>query len=129
MTLNRIASHIPPARCMLVFCVAWYVMLLVFSYTPGLVFACLVMVLTGVAQSLGMVSMSALLLRAATGTLRSRVMGLRMLMIYSLPVGLMTAGPLITHVGYHATVLLYCVVGIGFTAYIGWRWRAHIWRR
>lgn len=129
LALNRVSGLVPPARCMVVFCIGWYVMLIVFSHAGGITFAVAVMILTGFTQSLGMVSMSALLLRAASGPLRSRVMGLRMLMIYGLPVGLMAAGPLITRLGYHGTVLLYCSSGIAMTAYVAWRWREHIWRR
>ena len=32
-------------------------------------------------------------------------------------------------IGYQATVLVYCTSGIALTAYIAWRWRAHIWHR
>jgi predicted MFS family arabinose efflux permease len=126
--LSRVSSLVPPARCMVIFCAGWYVALLIFSHMGGLAPAVAVMVLTGCMQSLGMVSMSALLLRTSSGPLRSRVMGLRMLMIYGLPVGLMAAGPLITRLGYHATVWLYCLTGIVLTTYIAWHWRAHLWR-
>ena len=71
--------------------------------------------------------MSAMLLRASSGPLRSRVMGLRMLMIYGLPVGLMVAGPLISHFGYAAMVHLYAATGILCTVLIAVRWREHIW--
>ncbi len=127
--INNVSRVVPPARCMVIFCLGWYVALLIFCHTDGLTLAVAAMVFTGFMQSLGMVSMSALLLRTASGTLRSRVMGLRMLMIYGLPVGLMGAGPLITRLGYHATVWLYCVSGIVLTAFIAWRWRAHLWQR
>ena len=128
LALNRVSVLVPPARCMVVFCLGWYLMLIVFSHAGGIAFAVAAMIFTGFTQSLSMVSMSALLLRASSGPLRSRVMGLRMLMIYGLPVGLMAAGPLITRMGYHATVLAYCTFGITMTAYVAWRWREHIWR-
>ena len=128
LALNRVSVLVPPARCMVVFCLGWYLMLIVFSHAGGIAFAVAAMIFTGFTQSLSMVSMSALLLRASSGPLRSRVMGLRMLMIYGLPVGLMAAGPLVTRLGYHATVWLYCVIGIALTVLIAWRWRAHLWR-
>lgn len=128
LALNRLTRWLAPARCMIIFCIGWYMMLIVFSYSGGIVPGVLVMIFTGCTQSLGMVAMSALLLRAASGPLRSRVMGLRMLMIYALPVGLMAAGPLITRLGYQVTVLLYCVSGIVLSVYISWRWRAHVWQ-
>ncbi len=129
IAINHLSRVILPARCMVIFCAGWYVALLMFSHMGGLAPAVAAMVFTGCMQSLGMVAMSALLLRTASGPLRSRVMGLRMLMIYGLPIGLMAAGPLITLLGFHATVWLYCVSGIALTAYIAWRWRTHLWHR
>lgn len=128
LLLSRISARVPAARFMVVFCVAWHVALLLFSQTGAALWGCVALILAGSTQSLGMVSMSAMLLRATSGPLRSRVMGLRMLMIYTLPAGLMLAGPLITHLGYRAMAVLYCVSGILLTVYIGWRWRDHIWR-
>ncbi len=128
LILSRVSQRVPAARFMVVFCVAWYVALVLFSLTPTAFWGCMALMLAGGAQSLGMVSMSAMLLRATSGHLRSRVMGLRMLMIYSLPVGLMLAGPLITHVGYRGMAAIYCGSGILFTITIGWRWREHLWR-
>jgi hypothetical protein len=55
-------------------------------------------------------------------------MGLRTLMIYGVPVGLMIAGPLIADYGYRVTATLYCVFGLACTALIAWYWREHIWR-
>ncbi len=129
IAINHLSRVILPARCMVIFCAGWYVALLMFSHMGGLAPAVAAMVFTGCMQSLGMVAMSALLLRTASGPLRSRVMGLRMLMIYGLPIGLMAVGPLITLLGFHATVWLYCVSGIALTAYIAWRWRTHLWHR
>ncbi len=126
--LSRIGHGVPPARCMVLFCGAWHAMLVVFANMPTLVTGCVVLVLVGCAQSLGTVSMSAMLLRASSGPLRSRVMGLRMLMIYSLPVGLMLAGPLIRYFSYQAMVYLYAAIGIAGTVLIAVRWREHIWR-
>ena len=126
--LSRIGHGVPPARCMVIFCGAWHAMLAVFANMPTLVAGCMVLVLVGCAQSLGTVSMSAMLLRASSSALRSRVMGLRMLMIYSLPVGLMLAGPLISYFSYQAMVYLYATVGIVGTVLIALRWREHIWR-
>jgi MFS family permease len=127
LLLSRISHRVPAARFMVVFCICWYLSLLLFSHAPTAFWGCMALVFAGGAQSLGMVSMSAMLLRTTSGHLRSRVMGIRMLMIYSLPVGLMLAGPLITYLGYRWMAALYCVSGILLTIYIGWRWRAHVW--
>ena len=54
-------------------------------------------------------------------------MGVRMLAIYSLPLGLLAAGPLIDAFGFHVTASLYAVIGLVFTVLIALRWRAHMW--
>jgi hypothetical protein len=83
----------------------------------------------GVAQSLTMVCHAVILLRATAPRFRGRVLGVRMLAIYSLPLGLLAAGALIGQIGYHATVSLYAVTGFIFTAVIALRWRQHLWNK
>jgi hypothetical protein len=85
--------------------------------------------LAGCAQSLGQVPMTTLLLRTSDERFRGRIMGIRMLMIYGNLPGLLLAGPIITHLGYPVMSALYCVFGLGFTALIAVRWRAHFWSR
>jgi hypothetical protein len=75
-----------------------------------------------------MVPMQAMLLRVAAERFRGGVMGIRMLMIYGVPIGLMIAGPLIGRFGYPATATLYCTIGLAFTLLIAVRWRAHLWK-
>jgi len=55
-------------------------------------------------------------------------MGVRMLAIYSLPLGLLAAGVLIGLIGFRATASLYAVVGLAFTVLIAVRWRASLWQ-
>jgi len=86
------------------------------------------LMLAGLAQSLCMVPMSAILLRNTAAQFRGRVMGIRMLMIYGVPIGLLTSSPLIGRFGYPATATLYCVIGLAFTLLIAVRWRADLWR-
>ena len=86
------------------------------------------LVLAGVVQSFSMVPLSIILLRAAGEKFRGRVMGVRMMAIYSLPLGLLAAGPLIDWIGFRATASLYAIIGIVFTLIIALRWRAELWR-
>ena len=72
--------------------------------------------------------MSAMLLRNAEPRYRGHVMGIRMLMIYGLPVGLLISGPLISLYGYRGMALVYCIIGLMLTAWITLRWREHVWR-
>jgi len=88
--------------------------------------ACAVLVLAGVAQSFSMVPMAVMLLHIAGPKFRGRVMGVRMLAIYGLPMGLLIAGVLIPRLGYTGTAILYCGGGLVATLAIGWYWRAHL---
>jgi len=82
----------------------------------------------GIAQSITMVSHTVLLLRGSTPRFRGRVTGVRMMAIYSLPLGLLIAGTLIPLIGFHATASLYAITGLVFTGVIAVRWRASLWQ-
>ena len=75
-----------------------------------------------------MISMTASLLRAAGDRFRSRVMGVRMLAVYGLPLGLIASGALIDRIGYRPTISALATVGLVFTLLIGIKWRASLWR-
>jgi hypothetical protein len=64
-------------------------------------------VLLGFVQNVAMISMTASLLTAAGERFRGRVMGVRMLAVYGLPLGLIASGALIDLIGI--------------------RWRASLW--
>ena len=73
-------------------------------------------------------SLSAILMRAADARFRGRVMGVRMLGIYGLPLGLLAAGILVGRIGFGATATLYAVSGLLLTILIALRWRRDVWR-
>jgi hypothetical protein len=73
--------------------------------------------------------MAVMLLHSAGARFRGRVMGVRMLAIYGLPIGLLTAGGLIEQFGFAATASGYCLLGLLLTAVIALRWRAALWPR
>jgi len=74
-----------------------------------------------------MISMTAVLLDAAGDTFRGRVMGVRMLAVYGLPLGLIGSGFLIERVGYPPTISVSSAIGLVFTVLITIRWRASLW--
>lgn len=116
-----------PERFMLVCTAIWYAVLLGFGHAGTLRVGLLALLLAGFVQNVGMISMTASLLRAAGERFRSRVMGVRMLAVYGLPLGLMAAGALIDLIGYPMTISALSVVGLGFTLFIGIKWRASLW--
>jgi Na+/melibiose symporter-like transporter len=126
--LTRFGHAIRPARMMIIACVWWYVLTGLFAQMESLAGGLPLLVLAGLAQSLSMVAMSAMLLRSSGGRFRSRVMGIRMLVIYTLPIGLLASGPLIEHFGFRVMAAAYCITGLAFTLLIALRWRAHVWR-
>lgn len=129
VAISMAGRLIRPARMMLMFAGAWYAMLLVFAQMPDAPHGRVVLLLAGLAQSLSLVPMSVLLLHGAGQRFRGRVMGLRMLAIYGLPVGLMGAGTLIDHVGFAAATTLLCATGLLATLAIAVHWRADLWPR
>jgi Na+/melibiose symporter-like transporter len=128
IALSRYGSAIPAGRMMIVFCAAWYAMLLAFAHTQHPAAGIPILVLAGCAQSLGLVPMATLLLRTSDRRLHGRIMGIRMLAIYGNLPGLLISGPLIATYGYPVTATLYCAIGLVFTLLIAVRWRAHLWR-
>jgi len=115
------------ARLMVGATLAWYLMLLVFVEIKTMPLAMLCLMLAGTASSLSMTSAAVILMRTASAHLRGRVMGVRMMVIYGLPIGLMAAGSLIDWIGFPATGTLYAVSGFAAVAAIALRWRADIW--
>ena len=87
------------------------------------------LILAGLAQSLCTIPLSVMLLRTTDERFRGRVMGVRILAVYGLPVGLMIAGELVSRFGYPATSTLYCMAGIACVLLIALRWRDDLWRR
>jgi MFS family permease len=125
--ISILGHSIRAGRMMIVFAIVWYGMLLVFVHVPGIAGGRLSLVLAGFAQSLSMVPMAVMLLHGAGARFRGRVMGVRMLAIYGLPLGLLAAGGLIERFGYAATASGYCAFGLLMTAAIGLRWRGALW--
>jgi hypothetical protein len=112
---------------MLICASLWFALLLVFVQFDNPTAGRTTLVLAGMAQSLSMVPLSTMLLRSAGPKFRGRVMGVRMLAIYGLPVGLLAAGVLIPSIGFRATASMYCSLGLVMMALIGVRWRQVIW--
>jgi len=117
-----------PERSMLVHTALWYLLLLGFGHTRSLGAGLVLLLLAGFVQSIAMISMMGTLLAAADSRFRARVMGVRALAVYGLPLGLLGSGVLIERLGYPLTVSVCCAVGLIFTLVIGFRWRASMWQ-
>jgi hypothetical protein len=82
----------------------------------------------GEMEVLILVPMAVMLLHGVGARLRGRVMGVRMLAIYGLPIGLLAAGGLIERFGFAATATGYCAAGLLLTGLIAARWHVVLWR-
>jgi MFS family permease len=116
-------------RVMLWSAAAWFVALLLFGQTRALAPGLALLFTAGFMQSLCMTPLAAVMLRASSEEMRGRVMGIRMLAIWGLPLGLLAAGPLIARFGYAPSTLAYAVLGLAATVAIGYRWRRALWHR
>jgi MFS family permease len=115
------------ARLMIASTVLWYATLLVFVQMQTVPTAIACLLLAGFSQSLAMISIAVILMRAASERFRGRVMGVRMMVIYGLPLGLLAAGSLIDEIGFAATGTLYAAAGLALMLAIVLNWRADLW--
>jgi len=127
LILSTYGARIRAARTMLVGAVLWFALNFIFCWITVPIAGELLLVVIGFVQSFCMVPMAVLLLRTADPAFRGRVMGVRMLAVYGLPLGMLLSGPLIEHVGFAWTGSLYSLVGLFFTTLIAVRWRRHLW--
>jgi predicted MFS family arabinose efflux permease len=125
------ANRLPlrAARAMLVGSAAWYVAILAFGQTTGMAAGLAFVFVAGFMQSYSLTPLAAVMLRGSDEAMRGRVMGMRILAVWGLPLGLLAAGPIIDRLGFAATTVLYAGLGLAATAYIGWRWQAALWSR
>jgi MFS family permease len=125
--LLSVIGGIRVARLMIAATVMWYAALLVFVQIQTMTAAIACLMFAGFAQSLAMISIAVILMRTASEHFRGRVMGVRMLAIYSLPLGLLAAGSLIDEIGFAATGTLYASAGLTLMLTIVLHWRADLW--
>jgi predicted MFS family arabinose efflux permease len=107
----------------------WFAATLLFGQTTTLALGLALLFFAGFVQSFCLTPLAAVMLRSAGEAMRGRVMGVRMLAIWGLPLGLLVAGPMIARFGYAATTFVYAGLGLAATLAIAWRWRDSLWHR
>jgi MFS family permease len=115
------------AQTMVLAGAVWFTVDVLFAFSTHLGVGMALLCLAGLAQSLSMTPLAAVMLRATEPAYRGRVMGMRMLAIWGLPLGLLLSGPLIERWGYAATAGVYSALGLLLTGAMAVYWRAHIW--
>ena len=91
LTVGSLGLRIGMGRLMLLATMVWYTALAVFAQTTMISHGFAALFIGGFFQSLSMVSLAIILLRTSEARFRGRIMGVRMLAIYSLPLGLLVA--------------------------------------
>lgn len=128
IAMTRFSNALRPSRVMFYAAIAWYAILFAYSRigTPQL--GMVILFFAGVCQATGMISIATVLLRNSDENFRGRIMGVRMLVIYSNMPGILLAGYLIPRIGYPAVAAAYCIFGVAITLAIVYRWRSTLWR-
>jgi predicted MFS family arabinose efflux permease len=123
------ANHMPlrAGRLMLWSTGVWFVAMLLFGQTRSLPLGLALLFVSGFVQSFCLLPVAAVMLRASSEKMRGRVIGMRMLAVWGIPLGLLAAGPIIASLGYAACTALYAAIGLAATLAIGYRWRRALW--
>lgn len=129
LTLSARGAWIRAARTMVVAALLWFALNLAFAWITVPLEGELLLIAIGFVQSFCMVPMAVILLRTADPAFRGRVMGVRMLAVYGLPLGMLLSGPLIEHVGFAWTATLYSLLGLVVASLIALCWREQLWHR
>lgn len=114
-------------RALLVATGIWFGLLMLFGPTTHFALGVALLMCAGFVQSIVLVPLAAVMLRATEPQYRGRIMGMRILAIWGLPVGLLIAGPLIDTLGFVWTAFLYTLMGATATLAIALKWRKALW--
>jgi predicted MFS family arabinose efflux permease len=114
---------IQAGRIMIIGCAVWYFFLLLFGQSDTLLIGLILLCCAGYAQNICSVPMFVIMLKISEEAYRGRVMGIRMLAIYGLPMGLIIAGAMIDHIGFSLTNLIFVLTGLILLASISLIWR------
>ena len=111
-----------PERFMMLAMIIWHLLLILFAQTQSNTWGLPLLALIGVSVSFCMITMSVVLLTFTRFEMRGRVMGVRMLAVYALPMGMVLGGWLIEQYGVSVTITGYAVVGLVAIALSLFKW-------
>jgi len=115
------------ARVMLLAALLWFLIDVAFAFSSELRIGIVLLTLAGLSSSLCLTPLAAVMLRGTEVAYRGRVMGMRMLAIWGLPIGLLLAGPLIERWGFEQVALGYAATGLALTLWMSLYWRKALW--
>lgn len=105
-----------PGRTMLAGAVWWHVGVIVVAYMRWFIVSLPVLFFAGMAQAFTMITMTMMLLTLAPAEVRGRVLGLRHLAVYGLPIGLFLSGFIAQRWGVSVALVVDGIVGLGALA-------------
>ncbi|MCH7802163.1 MAG: MFS transporter [Chloroflexi bacterium] len=118
-----------PGRMIVLGAVGWHFAMMFVAFSQWFGPSLILLALTGVSQSVAMVTMSMTILSATSPEVRGRVMGLRSLAVYGLPIGLLLSGALADGSSVKVALIVNASVGIIFAVVIAVSlselWRHH----
>ncbi len=116
-----------PGRVIILSSFIWHFSLMLFAQSSWFRISLGILVFSGLMQSLTMVTMSITLLAVASPEFRGRVMGVRSLAVYGLPIGLLIAGALANLYGAPFAITMDTLVGMLLTMLIAVKFN-RVWR-
>ena len=111
-----------PSRLMVFGCVFWHVAIFSIAFSTYFYVSVSIVLLAGIFQSFSMVIMAMLILRYTSEDMRSRVLGVRQLAVYGLPLGLVISGFVSENFHVVAALIGNAVVGLLLLAFVLITW-------
>jgi hypothetical protein len=99
---------------------------MVFTQSSWMAVSLAILLASGVAQSFSLVSVDSLLLRLAPLELRARIMGIRSMAVYGLPMGLLAIGAMADILGAPRALAIMAAAGAVLTLVIS-AWLRELW--
>jgi len=122
------AGSATPMRRMMIGVLLWHLSMLAFALMGWWLAALVTLVVFGTTQSVAMISMATTLLHASPVEYRGRVMGVRSLAVYGLPMGLLISGVIAEWLGIRTALAINAIVGLGGTVLAAVVWRG-LWAK
>ena len=111
-----------PSRLMVFGCIFWHVAIFSIAFSTYFYVSVSIVLLAGIFQSFSMVIMAMLILRYTSEDMRSRVLGVRQLAVYGLPLGLVISGFVSENFDVVAALIGNAVVGLLMLAFVLITW-------
>ena len=109
-------------RAMIVGSILWHIGILVMAYMQWFAISLPVLFFVGISQSFAMVTMAMMLLKYTSEEMRGRVLGLRQLAVYGLPVGVLISGFVAENAGASLALIFNGVLGLFILVFAILKW-------